>query len=318
MIISASRRTDIPNYYYEWFTNRLRERFVLVRNPMNYNQVSRIDLSPDVVDCIVFWTKNPRAMLDKLYLIDDYNYYFQFTLNSYGEDVEPHVPSKGKEVIESFKRLSDKIGSEKVIWRYDPVLLTDKYNVEYHIKYFDKLVKELAGYTEKCVFSFIDIYPKIKNNITKLGAYAPLDFEKIEMAKSFKNIANQHGILLETCAESTDLCNIGINHGKCIDDKLIEKILGYPINLKKDKNQRAECGCVESIDIGAYDTCRNGCKYCYANHSRIKLENNMKNYNINSPILCGKITEDDIIKERKVSSSKSMITGEQQQFLLDY
>lgn len=302
MIISASRRTDIPNYYFDWFTNRLKERFVLVRNPMNYNQVSKIDLSPELVDCIVFWTKNPQAVLDKLNRLKDYRYYFQFTLTSYGRDVEVNVPFKSKNIIDTFKRLSDQIGPERVIWRYDPIFINKKYSQDYHLEYFEKIARELEHYTEKCIFSFIDSYPKIKNNLAKLGASGLEDYEKRRMAEMLHNIAGIYGLKLETCAESIDLSQIGIAHGKCIDDQLIEKITGYSVVGDKDKNQRLECGCIESIDIGAYNTCRNGCQYCYANHSHTSLENSIKSYDVNSPILCSRITENDKITERKVTS----------------
>jgi hypothetical protein len=164
MIISASRRTDIPAYYTDWMLNRINERYVCVRNPMNTHQISKINLEPDVVDCIVFWSKNPEPMIDKLQLIKDYFYYFQFTLNPYGQDMEVNLPLKSK-IIETFKQLSEKIGSEKVIWRYDPILLNDKYNVAYHIDKFEKFANELKGYTEKVIFSFIDFYKRITENI---------------------------------------------------------------------------------------------------------------------------------------------------------
>ncbi len=304
MIISASRRTDIPNYYFDWFTNRLKERFVLVRNPMNYNQVSKIDLSPEVVDCIVFWTKNPAPMLDNLKQLKDYHYYFQFTITSYDKDMEINVPSKSKNLIDTFKRLSDQIGPEKVIWRYDPILINNKYNQDYHVEHFEKIARELQHYTEKCIFSFIDFYPKIKNNLAKLGASGLDDGAKRTMAEMLFHIAGRYGLKLETCAENIDLSSIGIGHGKCIDDVLIERITGYPIISKKVKNQRMECGCIESIDIGAYNTCRNGCKYCYANHSPVTVGKNIEKYEVDSPVLCSKITESDKIKERTVTSGK--------------
>ena len=136
MIISASRRTDIPAFYSDWFFNRIKEGYVLVRNPMNAHQISKISLSADVIDCIVFWTKNPRPMINRLDELKDYNYYFQFTLNSYAKDIEPNVPSKDKEIIKSFRELSEKIGKDRVVWRYDPILINDNYSVDHHIKYF--------------------------------------------------------------------------------------------------------------------------------------------------------------------------------------
>lgn len=154
MILSASRRTDIPNYYSEWFFNRIREGFVYVRNPMNAQQVSKIDITPKVVDCIVFWTKNPEPMLDRLDELASYKYYFQFTLTGYGKDMECNVPHKKEKMIPIFQELSKKIGTKKVIWRYDPILFTKKYTPEYHLKAFEQIATALQGYTEKCVVSF--------------------------------------------------------------------------------------------------------------------------------------------------------------------
>jgi len=141
MILSVSRRTDIPNYYSEWFYNRIREGFLYVRNPMNPHQISKISLSSDIVDCIVFWTKNPANMMPRLDELQNYKYYFQFTLTGYGKDIEPNIPNKRKDLIKTFQNLSERIGSEKVIWRYDPILLNEKYISEYHIKAF----KEIAS-----------------------------------------------------------------------------------------------------------------------------------------------------------------------------
>lgn len=162
MILSASRRTDIPNYYSDWFLHRIEEGFVYVRNPMNPHQISKINLSPEVVDCIVFWTKNPKPMLDRLAELKAYSYYFQFTLTGYGTDIEAGVPHKKESIIPTFQSLSGKIGKEKVIWRYDPILFTDKYTPEYHLKAFEQIASALHGYTNKCVISFVDTYVKNK------------------------------------------------------------------------------------------------------------------------------------------------------------
>lgn len=159
MILSVSRRTDIPAFYSDWFFNRLHEGFVDVRNPMNIHQISRIKITPDVVDCIVFWTKNPYNMLARLYELKKYNYYFQFTINPYGKDIEANVPVK-TEIIDTFRRLSLLIGRNRVIWRFDPILITDEINVIYHIKYFEELAKRLENLTTRCVISFVDLYKK--------------------------------------------------------------------------------------------------------------------------------------------------------------
>lgn len=165
MILSVSRRTDIPNYYPEWFFNRIKEGFVYVRNPMNPRQISRIDISPDVVDCIVFWTKNPEPMLERLNELSDYRYYFQFTLTGYGRDIEPGIPHKKEKMIPVFKDLADRIGKQRVIWRYDPIMFTSTYTPEYHLKAFEQIASALNGYTEKCVISFVDFYSKNKRNL---------------------------------------------------------------------------------------------------------------------------------------------------------
>ncbi len=302
MIISASRRTDIPAYYSDWFFNRIKEQYVLVRNPMNIHQVSKINLSPDVVDCIVFWTKNPEPMIDKIDRLKDYNFYFQFTLNSYGQDIEKNVPLKGKYLIDTFKRLSDKISSKKIVWRYDPILLNKKYTVEYHVENFEKLAKELKDYTEKCTISFIDFCPKIKGRIASMILNEIGQEQQWNIAEQLSKVAFSYGLKMDTCSEGLDLSKLGIGHAKCIDDALISRIIGRPINVKKDKNQRLECGCVSSIDIGLYNTCGNGCKYCYANHSPITLQKNRQNYDVVSPLLCSHISTDDRINERAVRS----------------
>lgn len=302
MIISASRRTDIPTYYSDWFLNRIKEQYVLVRNPMNIHQISKINLSPNVVDCIVFWTKNPEPMIDKLDKLKEYNFYFQFTLNSYGQDVEKNVPSKSKYLIETFKRLSTKIGAEKTIWRYDPIFLNRKYTLEYHIEYFEKLAKQLKDYTEKCTISFMDFYPKIKSNITSLEISEMSQTQQWNIAKQLSKIAFGYGLKMDTCCEGIDLSKLGIGHAKCIDGDLISRIIGSPLSVEKDKNQRLECGCVSSIDIGLYNTCRNRCKYCYANHSLATLQKNRQEYDTESPLLCSHVGPDDIISEREVRS----------------
>ena len=301
MIISASRRTDIPAFYSEWFINRLREGFAMVRNPMNYHQISRISLSPEVVDCIVFWTKNPANMLNKLNMLKNYYYYFQFTLNSYDKEIEVHVPRKS-EVIETFMQLSKKIGKERVIWRYDPIFLTEKIDAEYHYKYFDYLACKLKGYTNKCVISFLDLYKNSKNNLKPVGIIPISDDQAKVIATKLFEIACGHGLWIESCAEYIDLSDIGIQRGKCIDDKIISEVIGTPININKDKTQRDVCGCVASIDIGAYNTCKHNCLYCYANSSRKAVEINSGLHNPLSPLLFGEIESADKVSERKVKS----------------
>ncbi len=304
MILSASRRTDIPNYYSDWFINRIKEGFLYVRNPMNAHQISRIDLSPDVVDCIVFWTKNPANMIEKLEHLKNYVYYFQFTLTGYGKDVEPNLPDKREELIPTFKRLSQKIGKEKVIWRYDPILISRRYTTDYHLKAFEEIASNLADYTEKVMISFVDFYSKTQRNAREIDIRQMTNEEMISLAGEMAQIASKYNLIIETCAEQINLQEAGIQHGSCIDKKLIERILGCKLIVEKDKNQRGECGCFESVEIGAYNTCLNGCKYCYANFNDNKVKDNVKLYDRDSALLCGNITSDDRITDRKVKSLK--------------
>ncbi len=304
MILSVSRRTDIPNYYAEWFYNRIKEGFLYVRNPMNLHQVSRIDLSPQIVDCIVFWTKNPEPMLARLDELNAYHYYFQFTLTGYGKDIEAHVPHKKKRMLPVFRELSDKIGSDRVIWRYDPILFNAVYTEEYHLRAFQQIAEGLKGYTKRCVVSFVDAYLKNKKNLEALNICGKEGAEIRKFAEQLSEIAHGAGMEIGTCAERIDLTGCGIGHNSCIDKQLTEAVLGCKIKAVKDKNQRPECGCVESIDVGSYNTCRNGCSYCYANHSEESVLRNCMNYDVNSPLLCSKLTKEDKITERKMKSCK--------------
>jgi DNA repair photolyase len=309
MIISASRRTDIPSYYSDWFFNRIKEGFVLVRNPMNFHQISKISLAPEVVDGIVFWTKNPLPMLNRLDELKDYMYYFQFTLTSYGKDVEQNIPLKNDSIIETFKALSEKIGADRVIWRYDPILISKKYSFEYHVRYFEKLAEELHRYTRKVTISFIDDdYRGVKSNIKELALQNFPPETQRELSSQISAISHHYGLQIDTCAEHIDLGEYGIKHARCIDDRLFEQLLGCRLKIDKDKNQRLECGCISSIDIGMYNTCLNGCRYCYANYSKGTVEGNFALHDPFSPLLCGAIGCDDKINERAVKSNRDSQT----------
>lgn len=304
MILSVSRRTDVPNYYSEWFLNRIKDGYLYVRNPMNIHHVSKIDISPEVVDCIVFWTKNPEPMMNKLEQLKDYKYYFQFTLTGYGKDIEPSLPYKREKMIPIFRKLSEIIGKEKVVWRYDPIVITEAYSEEYHLKAFHEIASSLNGYCTRVVISFVDLYAKTKKNMKDIQMTDKSQKQLIDFSSKLAEIAKNNGMEIETCAELIDLSSSGITHSSCIDKNLIEKIIGCTIKVEKDKNQREECGCVESVEIGAYNTCLNGCKYCYANYSDERVKANRELYDVHSPILCSKITKEDNITERAVKSIK--------------
>lgn len=304
MIISASRRTDIPACFSQWLLNRFREGFVYVRNPMNAHQVSKVRLDPEVVDGIVFWTKDPTPLLDKLDAFRDYMYYFQFTLNSYGPDAECGVPGKDKVLVPAFQRLSDQLGPERVIWRYDPIFLSKDYTRDYHIHSFEKLAKRLAPYTRQCTISFLDLYSRTEKNLAPLGLQPFPPEEQDAVAKAIAEIAHSWGLRVAACAERAGLEKYGIEHAKCIDGQLFEKLLHCRLDTKKDKNQRQECGCVESIDIGAYNTCRNGCRYCYANFNEKAVGTNWGKHHPDFPLLIGEPGPEDKVTERKMVSCR--------------
>ncbi len=298
MILSVSRRTDIPAFYSDWFFNRIKEGFLYVRNPMNIHAVSKITLSPDIIDCIVFWTKNPQPMLERLSEIDNYNYYFQFTINPYDDKLERLVPKK-TQIFDTFKRLSDIIGPERIVWRYDPILVSDTIDTDYHTKYFEAIAKHLKGYTNRCVVSFIDKYKKTEMNLRDTTVRELSEPEIFKISQAISRIGNEYGMEMQSCAEKIDLSAYGIVHGKCIDDVLIENIIHRNLSIRKDKNQRAECGCIESVDIGEYNTCKHNCLYCYANFKNETVLQKSVKHNPNSPLLTGELSDKDVVRERK-------------------
>lgn len=299
MIISASRRTDIPAFYSKWFINRIKAGYLLSVNPMNRKQVSKIILDPNIVDCIVFWTKNPAPLIEKLDLLKAYKFYFQYTITPYPSIIEKYVPPLEKR-IEVFKRLSDLIGPEKVIWRYDPIFLTDKFDLNFHLDNFQKIAVQLNTFTEKCVISFLDVYKKCERNLKNINFRILSEIEINLIASEISSIAKTLNIRIETCAEDLDLSVYGIKKGKCIDDELISRIVGCSKKIEKDRNQRNECGCVTSIDIGTYNSCVHNCLYCYANFKHDQAKKNFKKHNPDSEILIGELRGDEKISVRKV------------------
>lgn len=307
MIISASRRTDIPAFYSKWFMNRIQEGYYVKVNPFNVKQKKIVSLAPEDVTCIVFWTKNPKPLMQQLNKLDKlgYYYYFQFTLNDYPKELEPFLPSVTSR-ISIFKELSHTIGRNKVVWRYDPIILSNKTNVDYHINKFSQLAESLNGYTNRVVISFVDMYGKTKNKFRHLEEKYGLNFYDIlsqeneqnfiRLAQSFSKVAKENNMEIQTCAEKINLDPFGIRHGACIDSKIINEIISEEQNaLKKDKNQRNECLCVTSEEMGSYDTCKFHCSYCYAVRSEKTVKNTVKKYDPNSPLLIGQFEEKEKI-----------------------
>ena len=302
MIISASRRTDIPAFYSKWFMNRIKDGYVLVQNPYNTKQIRKVFLTPFQVDAIVFWTRNAKPLIPYLDDLDKlgYNYYFQYTITGYKRELERFTPSPQK-AIETFIELSDKIGKEKVIWRYDPIILSDYSSYNEHLRLFEKISNMLENKTDKVVISFADSYKKITNNLKNIG-YKDILENKKELylfCEELSNIVKDRNIQIETCTEEIDLSIFGINPTKCIDDKLLDKLFNKNLCAIKDKNQRKECGCVESIDIGMYNTCSHGCVYCYATFSDNTVKKNRQKHNPSSALLLGelKVLDEEIKKK---------------------
>ena len=298
MIISASRRTDIPALYPQWFLNRLKAGEVLVPNPYNRKKVSRISLSPDTVDCIAFWTKNPEPILPFLKEIDEmgYQYYFQMTITDYDSDMETELPSIA-ESMATFLLVSEMLGKERMDWRFDPIILNEKYTVPYHLEKFEMMCEWMHKATTRCIISFVDTY--------KDSPFLELEQEDmIELAEGLSKIARNYQLPIYTCSEKIDLSRYGIQHGACIDKEKIHKLIGYKVDLKKDPGQRRECGCAESIDIGMYDTCIHGCKYCYATGSLESAKKKYGQHDPGSPLLTGNLKGDEVIMDKEVRSSR--------------
>lgn len=266
MIISASRRTDIPAYYSDWFINCIQKGWVEVKNPFNSKQISKVSLIKENVDCIVFWTKNPAQFLSKLSFLDKMNfkYYFQFTLNPYSNDIEQYLPPKD-DLIETFKELSNRIGADRVVWRYDPIIITEKLDINYHLSKFYEYSHKIGKYTNRVMISFVEEYKKIARRLSSIRYRGINEDVVYNLFKGLKEISLDNNIDIFSCSQTWALKEFGINNGSCIDGNLINKITGNITNYGKDSNQRKYCGCIKSRDIGFYNSCKHGCIYCYAN-----------------------------------------------------
>lgn len=297
MIISVSRRTDIPAFYTDWFTQRLKAGYCCVQNPMNRNQVRRVSLTPETVDAFVFWTRNGTPLLNHRDMLKEYPFYFQWTLTAFGKEIEPYLPTLEKR-LEQFKTVADTIGPDRMVWRYDPIFFSKIYSVAWHREQFERISTALRGYTHECIFSFYDPYKKCEKAMQQLGCRRETSEEIEELARGMSEISKASQITLSTCAEQVDLSQYHITHGACIDLTRIERISGRSLQVPKDKNQRKECRCVSSIDIGAYHSCSHLCVYCYANSSEKRVRGNVLKHNPDSPLLIGDLMGDETILEK--------------------
>ena len=294
MIINTGQRTDIPAFYAQWLANRLKAGFVCVRNPYDPSQVSRYRIDPEVVDAIGFCTKNPAPMFSHMRLLEDYGQYWFVTITPYGRDIEPNVPNKHR-IIDDFRTLSRMIGVNSIGWRYDPILLTDTYSMDYHIHAFKQIASALDGFTQTVVISFIDLYPKVRSNFPEIQAVAK--DQRLLLGKNLIEIASSHGMTVKPCAEGDELAAFGADCGGCMRIADYEKAIGKQLVAPKRKGARAECACYLSCDIGAYNTCKHLCKYCYANTNPSRVLEMSSSHDSESPFLIGNYRDGDRIHD---------------------
>lgn len=293
MVLMVSGRCDIVAFHTPWFLNRLKEGYVMTRNPFNKKLVSQINFSD--VDLILFCTKNPLPIIDHLSSIKK-PILFHVTLTPYKNDIEVNVIDKNK-IIDGIKRISKILGKENIVVRYDPIFVSDKYTIDYHKKAFERLCIMLDGYIEKFIVSFIDDYKNVRKNYNILRYRELTEDDYKEIGTFFSSVAKEHGMTVQTCAEKRNLVEYGFIEGECISHEV-----AYILTGKKFKSQKirpnVNCHCVETVDIGEYNTCSHLCKYCYANFDEDKIKENRKSHDVNSPLLIGHLEDDDIIKIR--------------------
>lgn len=292
MIINTGSRTDIPAFFHKWFLKRIDEGFVCTRNPYN-NDIYRYPLDSKIIDVLCFCTKNPAMLLKNIDKLDEFRQYWFVTITPYGKDIEPNVPSY-KKVIKSFKTLSETLGINKVSWRYDPIFIDEKHSLDFHIEMFEKMASELADYTNDCTISFIDLYKKVLKNFPEASEVTRQ--EQLIIGENFAETADRYGIQIKTCVEGTLLDRFGFDSSGCMTKQVLENAIGKNLKIPKGKYQIRECNCVFGRDIGAYNTCLHGCKYCYANYSMKLVKKNNKLHNPDSPLLIGEIG-DEVVKD---------------------
>lgn len=300
MIVNVGGRTDIVNYYGEWLMNRIKEGFAYSRNPLFQNNISKISLKPEDVDCLMFCSKNYKPMLKYMKEINSkYRIICHYTITAYDRDVEPNVPNID-ESIETLIELSKIVGKKKVLWRYDPILLTKKYTIEKHLYTFEYIAKQIAPYVQRCIFSFVEMYKKLDYNMLEIIPFTEND--KIEILKGLGEISKKYNLYTQTCGTDENNEKYGIHVSGCTTPEILEKANNVKYKTVKAKPMRKGCHCIPSRDIGAYDTCLNGCKYCYANRRPDLAKENIKIHDKNSPLLLGNIRATDKITESKINS----------------
>lgn len=294
MILHTGLRTDIPAFFSEWFLGRLREGSVLVRSPYDQHALTRYRIAPDVVDLISFCTKNPRPLLSHMDELRAYRQFWFVTITPYGRDIEPNVPP-AEQAAEDLIALSMRLGKNCVSWRYDPILLTSVYTEERHIAEFGRIAKMLRGHVDTCVISFVDLYKKVQRNFPECREVEPE--ARIRLGREMVRIAAENGMRLKTCAEGDLLAPCGADTRGCMTIETYERAIGCRLRVPKKSAGRKECACYLGADIGAYDTCGHLCRYCYANSNAERVRRNLAQHDPSSPILCGSVAPDDVIRD---------------------
>lgn len=299
MILTAGERTDIVQYYTPWFMNRLHEGFVDVRNPFYPKRVNRYRISPEIVEAIVFCSKNYEPILPYLpEIMGQYPIYCFYTITACGRDIEPNVPSV-QASVDTFRKLSDIVGKKRTAWRYDPVLIYGPYSAESHLKQFEAMASALSPYTSRCIFSFVYMYGKLKVTFPDLKPVSRKD--RLILAEGFGKIAASYGMTISTCGDPDDYTGYGIRRSGCLSTEILSEAEDMPLKQIPCHNARpgTGCRCIDQRAIGAYDTCPNGCRYCYANHSRSTILRNRSMHDPYSSMLIGHLQKDDELVEGK-------------------
>ncbi len=268
-VISASRRTDLPAHYYDWLVESFDAGEAKVSRPYNRGVVE-VDLRPESVHTIVFWSKNYRNLLDDRRRWKGFNVYFQFTLNNCPQ-LEPNVPPLA-ERLDQLRELAEEYGPERINWRFDPIVFWDE-GCQNNLSDFERIADGAASAAvRRCTFSFMDHYAKTKKRGKALGIafYDPPLTQKVEIASRLGESLKQRGITLSACCNPEIVGVRGIESSRCIDGPLLSRLAKEPCDERKDSSQRGPCGCTRSIEIGSYwMTCPHACRYCYARPAKV-------------------------------------------------
>ena len=300
MIINVGGRTDIVNYYTPWLLNRLEEGYVYSRNPFARENVYKLSLKSEDVDCLLFCSKNYKPILKHIGDIDEkYNILCNYTITAYGKDIEPKVPPINQS-IKTLKRLSDIVSVNKILWRYDPILLTEKYTVEKHLETFEYLAEKISPLVYRCIFSFVDMYKKVEENMPEIIPFT--DEDKVKLLKGIGEISKKYNLYTQTCATNENYEKYGIHAAGCTTREILEQAHNVVYKNVKGTGIRENCHCIPSRDIGTYNSCLSECKYCYANRKPDIPKKVIKMHDEKSPLLLGQLKENDRLIGTKIIS----------------